>query len=69
VSIFGGRSEDGGKGFDWSFASVKDPRFRGSGNSFGLFGSHDAISKRIKELEEIYKRDAPDDIEYEGWKR
>lgn len=52
----------------YSFASKKDPRFRGCGRIFSIGGVLPAVSADIAKLEKDLHVSAPDDIEYSGVK-
>lgn len=69
MSIFGKHRDDEDLGgFHWSFSSEKDPRFSGSGTTYGLFGAHAEIDRQIKALEDRFGCKAPDDIVCGGMK-
>lgn len=69
MGIFGGRDRSERRsGCDWSFKSVKDPRFTGGGTSGGVWSAQFDIDAAIKALETKYGCKAPDDIETQGMK-
>lgn len=67
MGLWSGRSREE-RGFRWWFKSKKGPRFTGSGTTFGLFGSNEAITEAVRALEKRFRCKAPSDLEGGGMK-